>query len=33
MGINIQTATVPDLSGRPRYLVDHGSKALPELIS
>ena len=33
MGINIQTATVPDLSGRPRYLVDHGSKALPEVIS
>ena len=33
MGINIQTATVPDLSGRPRYLVDHGSTALPELIS
>ena len=33
MGINIQTATVPDLSGRPRYLVDEGTKPLRELIS
>ncbi len=33
MGINIQTATIPDLSGRPRYLVDEGTKPLKELIS
>ena len=33
MGINIETATVPDLQGRPRYLVDHGRKPLKELIS
>ena len=33
MGINIETTTVPDLSGRPRYLVDHGRKPLKELIS
>ena len=33
MGINIETATVPDLQGRPQYLVDHGRKPLKELIS
>lgn len=33
MGINVQTTTVSDLSGRPRYLVDEGAKVLPELIS
>ncbi|MBC8324140.1 MAG: DUF1501 domain-containing protein [Verrucomicrobia subdivision 3 bacterium] len=33
MGINVETTTVPDLSGRPRYLVDHGRKPLKELIS
>jgi hypothetical protein len=33
MGINVETATVPDLSGRPRYLVDHGRRPLKELIS
>ncbi len=33
MGINIQADTVPDLQGRPRYLVDDGAKVLPELIS
>ena len=27
-----QTATIPDLSGRPRYLVDEGTKTLAELI-
>ena len=31
MGINIQTATVPDLSGRPRYLVDHGSQGVARI--
>jgi len=33
MGINVETATMPDLQGRPRYLVDHGRKPLGELIS
>ena len=33
MGINIETATVPDLQGRPQYLVDHGRQPLKELIS
>ncbi|MDP6903517.1 MAG: DUF1501 domain-containing protein [Verrucomicrobiota bacterium] len=33
MGINIQATTVPDLQGRPRYLVDDGVKPLQELIS
>jgi len=33
MGINVETATIPDLQGRPRYLVDHGRKPLKELIS
>jgi len=33
MGINIQTATVSDLSGRPRYLIDEGTKPMKELIS
>ena len=33
LGINIETATIPDLQGRPRYLVDHGRKPLKELIS
>jgi len=33
MGINVETATIPDLSGRPRYLVDPGRKPMRELIS
>ena len=33
MGINVETTTVPDLQGRPRYLVDPGVKPLPELVS
>ena len=33
MGINVETATIPDLQGRPRYLVDHGRKPLKELIN
>ena len=33
MGINVETTTVPDLSGRPRFLVDPGRKPLPEVIS
>ena len=28
----LQTATIPDLSGRLRYLVDEGTKLLVELI-
>ncbi len=31
MGINVNTTTVRDLSGRPQYLVDH-VQPLPELI-
>lgn len=32
LGIDTTTATVPDLSGRPRYLIDSQYKPLPELI-
>ncbi len=32
MGIDINTATVPDLQGRPRYLVDDGRKPLREMV-
>ncbi len=31
LGLNTETATVPDLQGRPRYLVDQGYKPLPEV--
>ncbi len=33
MGINAQHLTLPDLTGRPQYLVDSGYKALPEVIA
>jgi len=32
MGIDIQGATIPDLSGRPRHIIDTGYKPLHELI-
>jgi hypothetical protein len=33
LGIDINTATVTDLSGRPRYLVDHNLyQPMPELV-
>ncbi|MEO8351165.1 MAG: DUF1501 domain-containing protein [Chthoniobacteraceae bacterium] len=32
LGIDTRTATVPDLSGRPRYLVDEQFRPLPELV-
>ncbi len=32
MGIDVDTATVQDFSGRPRYLVDDTAKPMPELI-
>lgn len=33
LGIDINRATVPDLSGRPRYLIDHARyQPLPELV-
>jgi Protein of unknown function (DUF1501) len=32
LGIDVKTATVPDLGGRPRYLVDEQFRALPELV-
>jgi len=31
-GIDVNTATVPDLSGRPQYLVDHGRQPIAELL-
>jgi len=32
LGLDTETATVPDLQGRPRYLVDQGYKPLPEVV-
>ncbi|HAW32894.1 MAG TPA: DUF1501 domain-containing protein, partial [Planctomycetaceae bacterium] len=33
LGINVETATVDDLQGRPRYLVDTNKyKVMPELV-
>ena len=32
LGIDVRTATVPDLHGRPQYLVDPGQEAISELI-
>ena len=32
MGIDVHTATVPDLTGRPRHLVDSQYKPIPEVI-
>ena len=32
LGIDVRTATVPDLHGRPQYLVDPGHEAIAELI-
>jgi hypothetical protein len=32
MGIDVNTATVVDLNGRPRYLVDENRQPLPELV-
>ena len=32
LGLDTETATVPDLQGRPRYLVDQGHKPLPEVV-
>ena len=32
MGIDVDTATVHDFSGRPRYLVEDTAKTMPELI-
>jgi hypothetical protein len=32
LGINATTTTVPDLAGRPHYLVDDNAQPLPELI-
>lgn len=32
LGIDVNTVTVPDLSGRPRYLVDNGYQPIRELI-
>ena len=33
LGIDVTTATVPDLQGRPQYLVPDGATPLPELVS
>ena len=32
LGIDVNKATVPDLSGRPQFLVDRGMQPMPELI-
>jgi hypothetical protein len=32
MGIDTRTATVNDLNGRPRYLVDEQFRPMPELV-
>ena len=32
LGIDVRTATVPDLSGRPRYLVEEQFRVMPELV-
>ena len=32
LGINVNTATAPDLHGRPQYLVDNGVQPLPEVM-
>lgn len=32
LGIDVETATVSDLNGRPRYVVDDGMRPLPELV-
>ncbi|MGK0186378.1 MAG: hypothetical protein ACI9R3_002161 [Verrucomicrobiales bacterium] len=32
MGIDVKSATVPDLAGRPRYLVDQGIEPMKELV-
>ena len=32
VGIDVESATVPDLTGRPQYLVDHGRRPIQELI-
>lgn len=32
LGIDVSTATVDDLHGRPQYLVDGGARPLPELV-
>ena len=31
LGIDVETATVPDFNGRPHYLVDHGARPLREI--
>ena len=33
MGINLNSTTVNDLTGRPRYLVDTGTEPIADLIS
>ena len=32
LGIDVSKATVPDLSGRPQYLVEPGCLPIPELV-
>ncbi|MEZ5952222.1 MAG: hypothetical protein R3C12_24130 [Planctomycetaceae bacterium] len=33
LGIDVDTLTLPDLQGRPRFLVDHSTyRPLPELV-
>jgi hypothetical protein len=32
LGIDVNKVTLPDLAGRPQYLVDPGCSPMPELI-
>jgi uncharacterized protein (DUF1501 family) len=32
LGIDVDRATLPDLSGRPQYFVEPGARPLPELV-
>ena len=32
LGIDVDSATIPDLSGRPQYLVEDQARPMPELL-
>ena len=32
LGIDVSKVTVPDLSGRPQFLVENGLQPLPEMV-
>ncbi len=33
LGLDVRTTTIPDLNGRPQYLVDPGNLPIKELVS